>query len=385
MHIIGEGLTFDDILIVPVRSSVYSRKTVDISVQLTKNVALNIPIISAAMDTVTESKMAIAMAREGGLGVIHRFMSVEEQCNEVLKIKNAAPYVTEAVEEYTGNEMLLKEKMTIKFTSNPALDKEQRLLSCAAIGVKDTVERSDALLKSGCDVLCLDVAHAYSERTIKAIKELRKEHGDVDLIVGNVATYEGAEDLITAGADCVKVGIGGGSTCTTRIVTGCGVPQLTAITWCAEACEKYGIALIADTSMRNSGDLVKALAAGGDAGMFGGLFAGCDEAPSLLVIENGSKYKIARGMASRGAMKRRMEIETNSVDVKNDAAPEGVEITVPYQGSISDVLRNLIGGLRSGMSYCNAHSLADLKKNARFVRVSASTHKESEPHNDFFV
>lgn len=384
MRVFGDGLTFDDVLIVPVRSSVYSRKLVDISVQLTKNVKLNAPIISAAMDTVTEAKMAITMAREGGLGVIHRFMSVEEQCNEVLAVKKSAPYVTEAVEEYTGSEILLKEMMAIKFTSNPALDKEQRLLSCAAIGVKDTVERSDALLKSGCDVLCLDVAHAHSERTIKAIKELRKEFGNIDLIVGNVATYEGAEDLITAGADCVKVGVGGGSTCTTRIVTGCGVPQLTAIAWCAEACEKYGATLIADTSMRNPGDLVKALAAGGDAGMFGGLFAGADEAPSLLVIENGSKYKIARGMASRGAMKRRMEIETR-VDVKNAATPEGVEITVPYQGSISDVLRNLVGGLRSGMSYCNAHSLAELKKNARFVRVSASTQKESEPHNDFFV
>ncbi len=385
MHLIGEALTFDDVLIVPAKSSVSSRKNVDISTRLTKNVTLNVPVISAAMDTVTEAEMAKAMGRNGGLGVVHRFMSIEEQCNEVLKVKQASPFVTETVIESTADsDVLLKEKISLSFNGfSPSLDKEDRLVCSAAVGVKDVIERSDALLKAHCDVLCLDVAHGHAESVIKSIKEIRRVFGDVDLIAGNVATYEGAEDLITAGADCVKVGIGGGSTCTTRLVTGCGVPQLTAISWCAEACEKYGTTMIADTSMRSSGDLVKALAAGGDAGMFGGLFSGTDEAPSPLVIENGRKYKLCRGMASSGAMKRRWELEGKNGT--NGTAPEGVEIIVPYNGSVSDVIKNLAGGLRSGMSYCGAHTLAELKKNARFVRVSASTPRESAPHSDFFV
>lgn len=375
LHVIGEGLTFDDVLIVPVRSSVSSRKDIDTSTRLTKNVLLNMPIGSVPMDTVTESEMAIALAREGGLGIIHRFLTIAEQCNEVLKVKNAGVDTT-----------------TYPNGSKPTLDKEGRLISCAAIGLKDTLERSNALIKAGCDILCLDVAHAHSDNFIKAIRDVKKEF-DVDLIAGNIATREGAEDFVSAGVDCVKVGIGPGSTCITRIVTGCGIPQLTAISWAAEACKGQNVTVIADGGMRCSGDLVKALAAGADVGIFGGLFSGTDEAPSKMIIENDKKYKICRGMASSGAMKRRLAVEDNENCANENGlngngkytAPEGAEIKVPYQGSIHNLIANLEAGLRSGMSYCGAYNLAELKQNARFIRVTSATKIESGPHNEFWI
>ncbi len=407
MQLIGEGLTFDDVLIVPVRSSVSSRKDVDTTTWITKNIRLSIPVGSVPMDTVTESAMAIALARGGGFGIIHRFLSIDDQCNEVLKVKQAAPVITEGVMENIGavvnssnetNVSLLTGK-GVDFNSasflsvnnfngiKPALDSDDHLVCSAAVGLKDTVERAGTLLKAGCNLLCLDIAHAHSDNFIRAVRDIKREF-DTDLMIGNIATREAAEDLISAGADCVKVGIGPGSTCTTRLVTGCGVPQLTAISWVSEACREQNIPLIADGGMRSSGDLVKALAAGADCGVFGGLFSGTDEAPSMLVIENGKKYKIARGMASAGAMKRRLEIE-NKIQTDpaslSSIAPEGAEIIVPYMGSIQGVVNSLAAGLRSGLSYCGARNLKELRKNARFIRVSAATQKESTPHNDFFV
>ncbi len=387
LHVIGEGLTFDDVLIVPVRSTISSRKDIDTSTRLTKNILLNIPIGSVPMDTVTESEMAIALAREGGLGIIHRFLTIAEQCNEVLKVKNAG------VDTTTSSGTLMKEIAPLYLNgSKPTLDKEGRLVCCAAVGLKDTLERADALIKAGCDILCLDVAHAHSDNFIKAIRDVKKEF-DIDLIAGNVATREGAEDFVSAGVDCVKVGIGPGSTCITRIVTGCGIPQLTAISWAAEACSGQNVTIIADGGMRCSGDLVKALAAGADVGIFGGLFSGTDEATSKMIVENGKKYKICRGMASSGAMKRRLAVEDNENCANGNGsngngkytAPEGAEIKVPYRGGIHNLIANLEAGLRSGMSYCGAHNLAELRQNARFMRVTSATKIESEPHNEFWI
>jgi len=374
LRIIGEGLTFDDVLLVPLRSSVKTRRDVDVSTRLTGNIALSSPVISAPMDTVTTSSMASSMARNGGLGIIHRFLGIEDQCAEVEMVKNAS--VNLDVEE-SGN-LLVKSK-------NIALtDRQGRLVCGAAVGIKDTLERSAALVKAGCDVLCLDIAHAHSESMISAIRAVKTEFPDTDLIAGNIATAEAAEDLISAGADVVKVGIGPGSTCTTRIVTGCGMPQLTAIAICKEICKQNGIAMIADGGMRGSGDLVKALAAGADAGMFGGLFAGTNEAPSVLVEDGGKKFKVARGMASAGAFQSKLEIE-GRLHEAHGTVPEGAEIRVPYHGSVDKVMAHLLAGLRSGMSYCNAHAIEDLQKNARFIKVSHSTQKESGPHNEFFI
>lgn len=381
---LNDGITFDDVLIIPVRSSISSRKEIDTSTKITKNIRLNIPVLSSAMDSVTESEMAIGLGREGGLGVIHRFLTIEEQCNEVLKVKNADPYAP-----LPKSSVITQEFPVYTSFSSPVVDKNKKLLCCAAVGLKDTMERSSALVNAGCDVLCFDIAHGHCDDLLSAIRKVKKEF-DIDIIAGNIATAEAAEDLISAGADCVKVGIGPGSTCITRIVTGCGVPQLTAVSWAAEICRNQNAGLIADGGMRCSGDLVKALAAGADAGMFGGLFSGTNEAASKTVNENGKTYKLCRGMASMGAMKKRLEVEVANGNGNGNGngkrtAPEGTEIKIPCIGSVHDLVSNIEAGLRSGMSYCNAHNLQELKTNAKFVKITPATQVESRAHSDFWV
>jgi len=473
------GLSFDDVLLVPRRSPIRSRREVDTRSKFTRRLWLNIPIVSAAMDTVTASRLAIVMAREGGIGVIHRFMPPEKQAEEVSKVKRAENIVIEkpatikpdsTIKEakdlmrflgisgllvvdpenrllgiitrrdviFEKEDKLVKECMTPRdklITARPGVSLEEareifrkhkieklplvdeewrlkglitsvdlikreaypnasrdskgRLLAAAAIGVREReIERAKLLVEAGVDVLVVDVAHGHSEMCIKMVKKIKQIYGDsIELVAGNVATPEGVEDLASAGADAVKVGIGPGSVCTTRLVAGVGVPQLTAIMKCSEAAEKMDIPIIADGGIRESGDIVKALAAGASTVMIGKLLAGTDESPGTIVLKNGRRYKIYRGMASMYAMLgREFRLRENEAEALLDASEysyyaEGVEAYVPYTGSASDVIRRLVAGLRSGMSYLGARTIKELKENAVFVRVTETSLRESAPHD----
>ncbi|GBC73731.1 Inosine-5'-monophosphate dehydrogenase [archaeon HR04] len=474
---IREGLTFDDVLLVPKRSSVVSRSHVNLRTRLSRRINLNIPIVSANMDTVTEANMAIAMAREGGIGIIHRFMSVEQQVNEVRKVKRAEniiieqPYtirqeqsIAEAIElmeEYNVSGLLVvdsdgklvgiltrrdimfesraragekrvydamtKNVITARYTITleeakeilhkyrieklplvdehnrvkglitakdilrreqyplAAKDRKGRLLVGAAVGVKgDYMERTERLLDAGADVIVVDIAHGHSENAIDAIKKIKKAYPDCELIAGNVATAQGTKDLIESGVDAVKVGVGSGSICITRIVTGSGVPQLTAIMDCARVAREYDVPIIADGGIRNSGDITKALAAGAETVMVGSLLAGTDESPGVSITKNGKRYKIYRGMASFYASlgrKIREEGALNIEDDLNDYVPEGVEALVEYKGSVVEIVRQLAGGVRSGFSYCGARNIEELHRNAEFIRMTMAGYIESMPHD----
>ena len=464
---VQEGLTFDDVLLIPQKSEVLPA-TVKLETHLTKKILLNIPLMSAAMDTVTESKLAIAIAREGGAGVIHKNMTIEKQADEVEKVKRSENgvitnpfylgpdnYVYEAdalmgkykvsgvpicdenkrlVGIITNRDMrflkdfsckikdvmtkdalvtapvgttlddaeailskhkieklplvdenfVLKGLITIKDIEkaskypNSAKDEKGRLLCGAAIGVtNDVLERASALLAVGADFLVLDSAHGHSEGIINCVRKVKAAFPDCQLIAGNIATGEAARDLIEAGADAVKVGIGPGSICTTRIVAGIGVPQLTDV---YEVAKEYGIPVIADGGIKYSGDLTKAIAAGGDVIMIGSLFAGCDEAPGEMEIYQGRSFKVYRGMGSLAAMEKGSKDRYFQSGSKK-LVPEGVEGRVPYKGPLSDTIFQLMGGLRSGMGYCGTGTIEDLKQNGKFVRITAGGLRESHPHD----
>lgn len=472
-----KGFTFDDVLLVPAKSNVLPNN-VDLKVQLAKNIKLNIPIISAGMDTVTESAMAIAMARQGGLGVIHKNMTIERQADEVRKVKRSesgviidpffltpenkvqeaenlmkkyrisgVPIVeTLANRKFVGiitnrdlrfindmstlignvmtkenlvtapegtslekaEEILQEHKIeklpmvdedgrltglvTIKDIEkvqeypNSAKDEHGRLLVAAAIGVtSDTFERASALLKAGADALVIDTAHGHSEGVIRKIKEIREHFPDATLIAGNVATAEATEDLFKVGVDIVKVGIGPGSICTTRIVAGVGVPQLTAVYDAASVARKYNKAIIADGGIKYSGDIVKAIAAGGNAVMLGSMLAGTDEAPGETEIYQGRRFKTYRGMGSLGAMDSTHGSSDryfqSGVNEANKLVPEGIEGRVAYKGSLADMIYQMVGGLRAGMGYCGAADLKALRDDAQFVQITGAGLRESHPHD----
>lgn len=471
---IREGLTFDDVLLVPKRSSIATRSQTNLQTRLSKNISLNIPIISANMDTVTESAMAVAMAREGGIGIIHRFLTISEQVNEVLKVKRSGsvmienPYfirpnqtVKEAVNYMREKEVsgllvtepdsklvgiltrrdimfesdttkLVKDVMTsdvvtgkpgitiseakeilrknrveklplvdekghvkglitgkdiINTDNYPAAskDKKGRPLVGSAVGVKgDFMERTEALLEAGADVIVVDIAHGHSENALNTVRLIKKAFPNSELVAGNVATAQGTEDLIKAGVDAVKVGVGSGSICITRVITGSGVPQLTAVLDCAKVGKKYDIPIISDGGVRNSGDATKALAAGASTVMVGGLLGGTDESPGSPVMKNGKRFKIYRGMASFYASLGRKSKETGSISLSedlNDYVAEGVEAMVPYKGSVTDIIKQLTGGIRSGLSYCGADNIQQMQENAEFIKMSHAGFAESQSHD----
>ena len=471
---IGEGLTFDDVLLVPAESDVLPAD-VDLSTNLTRKIKLNVPVMSAAMDTVTEYRMAIAIAREGGIGVIHKNMSIDTQAEQVDMVKRSengvitnpfslsaghtlgdadalmgkfrisgVPIVDEEgrligiitnrdmkfetdmnrrIEEVMTRDNLitglegttldeakailqknrieklpivdkdykLKGLITIKDIEkvlkypNSAKDAAGRLLCAAAIGVTgDVLDRAGALIDAGVDVLVLDSAHGHSANIMRCVGLVKEKFPDIQLIAGNVATAEATEALIKAGADCVKVGIGPGSICTTRVVAGIGVPQLTAILQCGEMADRYGIPIIADGGIKYSGDIVKAIAAGGRVVMMGSMLAGCEESPGESEVFQGRQFKVYRGMGSLGAMqcgsKDRYFQQNNKKLV-----PEGVEGRVPYKGPVSDTIYQMMGGLRSGMGYCGAHNIEELRTRSKFVRITSAGLKESHPHDIYIT
>ena len=469
--IIGDGITFDDVLLVPQYSEVVPNQ-IDVSTYLTKSIHLNIPFISAGMDTVTEHQMAIAMARCGGIGIIHKNMSIEQQAEEVDMVKRSEngvitdPFfltadhtlkdandlmakfrisgvpITEGrkligiitnrdlvfEEDYTkkisecmtsehlvtakegttleeakqilarakveklpivDDEGNLKGLITIKDIEkqmkypNAAKDVQGRLLCGAALGITaNVVERAQELINAHVDVVVLDSAHGHSANVLKCVSMLKEKFPDLQIIAGNVATGEATEALIKAGADCVKIGIGPGSICTTRVVAGIGVPQVSAVMNAFEVADKYGIPIIADGGIQYSGDVVKAIAAGGSTVMMGSVFAGCDEAPGEFELYQGRKYKVYRGMGSLGAMKQK----NGSADRYFQAnakklVPEGVEGRVAYKGRVEDTIFQFVGGLRAGMGYCGAKDITTLQHNSQFVKISSASLKESHPHD----
>ena len=467
--IIGDGITFDDVLLVPQYSEV-TPNMVDLSTNLTKKIKLNVPIMSAGMDTVTEHRMAIAMARQGGIGIIHKNMSIEEQAEEVDKVKRSEngvitdPFylspehtlgdandlmakfrisgvpITEGkklvgiitnrdlkfetdfskkIKECMTSEGLItapegitldeakkilagarKEKLpivdkdgnlsgliTIKDIEkqikypNSAKDKQGRLLCGAGVGVTANIlDRVDALVKSKVDVIVIDTAHGHSANVLRVVKMVREKYPDLAIIAGNVATGEATEALIQAGVDAVKVGIGPGSICTTRVVAGIGVPQITAIMDCYAVAKKYGIPIIADGGIKYSGDMTKAIAAGANVCMMGSIFAGCDESPGTFELFQGRKYKVYRGMGSIAAMENGSKDRYFQQNAKK-LVPEGVEGRVAYKGLVEDTVFQLIGGIRSGMGYCGTKTIEELKENGKFVKISAASLKESHPHD----
>ncbi len=468
------GLTFDDVLLVPRRSNIRSRRDVSTAARLTSTITLQMPIVSANMDTVTETRMAIAMSRAGGIGILHRFMSIERQVEMVMRVKRAESMVVEeplsiqpdaSVREarvmmaeaevgglivvgpesrllgmVTTRDVLLApdpeasvssvmtsaenlitaqegetlesarallhehriEKLPlvdaagrvtglitaqdiVKIEDHPNATKDGRgrLMVGVAVGVRaDDLDRAVACVEAGADVLVLDIAHGHSEHTMDMITRLKKRLS-VPVIAGNVATPAGVLDLAAAGADAVKVGVGAGSICITRIVTGFGVPQLTAIAECAEEGQRLNVPIIADGGVRTSGDLVKALAAGASTVMLGSMLAGTDESPGAPVVKEGRRYKVVRGMASLSANVQRRVVDKGEVSEEDyaEVVPEGVEAMVPYRGSVNDILYQLVGGLRSGMSYAGAASIPDLWDKAEFIQMSQAGMTESGSHD----
>ena len=467
--IIGDGITFDDVLLVPAYSEVIPNQ-VDLTTYLTKTIKLNIPMMSAGMDTVTEHQMAIAMARQGGIGIIHKNMTIEAQADEVDKVKRSENGVitdpfylspehtladandlmakfrisgvpitengklvgiitnrdlkfetdfTKKIKESMTSENLItakvgitldeakkilakarKEKLPIvdddfnlrglitikdieKQIKYPlsAKDAQGRLLCGAAVGITANVlDRVDALVKAHVDVVVLDSAHGHSANVLNCVKMIKEKYPELQLIAGNVATGEATRDLIEAGADAVKVGIGPGSICTTRVVAGIGVPQVTAVMNCYEAAKEYGVPIIADGGIKYSGDMTKAIAAGANVCMMGSIFAGCDESPGTFELYQGRKYKVYRGMGSIAAMENGSKDRYFQTNAKK-LVPEGVEGRVAYKGSVEDTVFQLMGGLRAGMGYCGTSTIEALKENGRFVKISAASLKESHPHD----
>lgn len=359
-----KGLTFDDVLLIPAESHVLPNE-VDLSVKLADNIKLNLPFISAGMDTVTESSMAIAMALQGGMGVIHKNMSIVAQAGEVATVKGVM---------LSGN-----------FT-RAAVDEEKKLLVAAAVGVtSDTFQRAQALLEAGANAIVIDTAHGHSAGVLRKIKEIREHFPKATLIAGNVATAEGTKALFDSGVDIVKVGIGPGSICTTRIIAGVGVPQITAIYDAASVAREYGKTIIADGGIKYSGDIVKAIAAGGNAVMLGSMFAGTTETPGQIITDGDKKYKVYRGMGSIGAMAQSHGSSDRyfqgGVNEANKLVPEGIEARVEYKGDVSDTIFQLIGGLRSGMGYVGARNIDELINKAQFVQMTNSGLRESHPHD----
>ncbi len=468
-QIIGEGITFDDVLLVPAYSQVVPNQ-VDVTTWLTKKIKLNIPVMSAGMDTVTEHRMAIAMARQGGIGIIHKNMSIEAQAEEVDKVKRSENGVitdpfsltpehtladadalmgkfrisgvpitegrklvgiitnrdlkfetdfTKKIKESMTSEGLItapegttleeakmilakarKEKLPIvdkdfnlkglitikdieKAVKYPlaAKDAQGRLLCGAAVGISANVlDRVAALVNAKVDVIVLDSAHGHSQNVLTCVKMIKEKYPELQVIAGNVATGEATKALIEAGVDAVKVGIGPGSICTTRVVAGIGVPQITAIMDCYEVAKEYGVPIIADGGIKYSGDVTKAIAAGGSVCMMGSMFAGCEESPGEYELFQGRKYKVYRGMGSIAAMENGSKDRYFQENAKK-LVPEGVEGRVAYKGSVEDTVFQLLGGLRSGMGYCGAQDIETLKATGRFVKISAASLKESHPHD----
>ena len=472
---IREGLTFDDVLLVPKFSDIVSRSQTDLTTQLSRNISINIPMISANMDTVTESTMAVTIAREGGIGIIHRFLTIQEEVDEIHKVKRAGsviienPYlinseqtiqdafkimnekqvsgllVTDSSSKLIGIlterdvlfepvdcSKLVKDLMTKDVVSakpgidfqqakeilknnrieklpltdehnqikglitsqdisnlekypNASKDEKGRPLVGAAVGVKgDFMQRTEALLDAGVDVIVVDIAHGHSENAINTVKNIKKAFPNCELIAGNVATAHGTEDLIKAGVDAVKVGVGSGSICITRVITGSGVPQLTAVLDCAKIGNEHNIPIISDGGTRTSGDATKALAAGAHSVMIGGILGGTDESPGSTISKNGKRFKIYRGMASLGASLGRKSKDSGNAgltDDLNDYVAEGVEGMVPYRGSVTDIITQITGGIRSGLSYCGAHNIQQMQKNAEFIKISRAGFAESQPHD----
>ena len=478
------ALSYDDVLLVPQRSPIASRADVDTTARFTRRISLAAPIVSANMDTVTEAPMAIAMARAGGIGIVHRFLTIDEQVAQVTRVKRAEALVIDdpftigpeltlerAMDEMrerganglvvvdgerrpigilTRRDVLLRDDVSIAVsqvmtpadrlivapvgvgTDEAALilrdarieklplidgdgrlaglitlrdlmqlrerpdatkDARGRLVVAAAIGVRgDHRERAKALVDAGVDALVLDIAHGHMEQALTAIGEVREWVGDVDVIAGNVATAEGADDLIAAGADAIKVGVGPGSVCSTRVVAGVGVPQFTAVAECAGPCRRHDVPLIADGGIRTGGDVAKAVGAGADTVMVGNLFAGTHESPGMVVNRGGSRVKVFRGMASAGAAAARRAVDGDARQVLaredqiefSPVVPEGVEAVVPLRGDAGAVVAELVGGLRSGMSYSNAATIAQMQERARFVRITPAGLKESHPHDVSF-
>lgn len=358
------GLTFDDVLMIPAESNVLPNE-VDLSTSLTPTLKLNIPVLSAAMDTVTESAMAIKMAQIGGLGVIHKNMVIDQQASEVAKVKEVAVDETKY--------------------PNAAVDANGRLLVAGAVGVtSDTAKRVEALVAAGVDAIVMDSAHGHSEGILRKVKEIKQLFPELSLIAGNIATAEGTKALFEAGADVVKVGIGPGSICTTRVVAGVGVPQITAILDSAEVAQEYGKAIIADGGLKYSGDIVKAIAAGGNAVMLGSMLAGTLESPGeVFEAEDGRKYKSYRGMGSIAAMEKGSKDRyfQGEVNEANKLVPEGIEGRTAYKGEVSDVIFQIIGGLRSGMGYTGAASIDELIQKGQFVQITNAGLVESHPHD----
>lgn len=354
------ALTFDDVLLVPAYSEVLPRE-VSTKARFTRNISLNIPIVSAAMDTVSEKAMAIMLARKGGISVVHKNMGIEAQARQIREVKE---YPAE------GDKI-------------PCLDAEGRLRVAAGVGITaDVLDRVTALVEAGVDAIVLDSAHGDSHGVVEALRKIKAVYPELDTVVGNIATAEAAVRLIEAGADSLKVGIGPGSICTTRIIAGVGVPQISAIYDVAKAAEGSGVPVIADGGLRYSGDIVKALAAGGDSVMIGSMFAGTDEAPGEIFEENGRKFKSYRGMGSVDAMKAgsRDRYFQDGEDSTKKLVPEGVVARVPYKGSVGDIIYQLVGGIRSGMGYCGAADI-DALHSTRFVRITANGLVENHPHD----
>lgn len=366
----GKALTFDDVLLIPGLAETLSAE-VDLHVHLHDNLPLNIPVFSAAMDTVSESRLAIGLARQGGVGVIHRNLSPESQAAEVDKVK-------------------CSESGAWQDFPNQATDSRERLLVAAAVGVGDELEcRMEALLGVSVDAVVVDTAHGHSTRVLQAVRLIKMISPSLPVLAGNVVTAEGTEALIEAGADVVKVGVGAGSICTTRIVAGVGVPQMTAIAECATVGRRRGIPIIADGGIKYSGDIVKALAAGGNAVMLGSLLAGLEEVPGDVILYEGRRFREYRGMGSLGAMKGRakdrydsaQQVEEYDSGVIQKLVPEGIEGQVPEKGHLADYIYQIMGGLRSGMGYVGASNLHELHQKARFVRITNAGLIESHPHS----
>jgi len=360
--IIKEAYTFDDVLLVPAYSEVLPHR-VSLQTRLSRNIGLNIPLVSAAMDTVTEHEMASALALEGGIGIIHKNLTPEEQASEVKKVKS----------QRVDNELF----------ANALVDKNGRLMVGAAVGVSSGLkERVSKLVGAGVDVVTLDSAHGHSKGIMEAVKEVKGWFPDLEIIAGNVVTAQAALDLVSAGADAVKIGVGPGAICTTRVVAGVGVPQLTAVNDVFEALKNTNVGIIADGGIKFSGDIAKAIAAGAHSVMLGRMLAGTDEAPGEIIIRNGKKFKSYVGMGSMAAMQRGSKdryFQQDKPDKK--LVPEGIEAIVDYKGSVHQIIFQLTGGLRAGMGYCGAKNIDLMRSDARFVKISSAGLTESHPHD----